>query len=73
MKIQFNRMVFITKGQRFDVLITVATLPFIPLWLLVHITRFAEFKLDSDDGYQDYIESNLGRSRSYGAITDLKI
>lgn len=72
LKIPFNRKVF-AKGPRLDVLLTIVALPFIPLWLLVHITRFVEFSLDSGGDYQDYIESDPGRDRAYGAISILKI
>ncbi|KAI8634653.1 hypothetical protein F5Y19DRAFT_120426 [Xylariaceae sp. FL1651] len=72
MKIPFDRRVF-TKGPRLDALVTITALPFIPLWLLVHITRFAEFSLDSGDEYTNYIDSDPGRSRAYGAILGLKI
>ncbi|KAI1133033.1 hypothetical protein F5Y10DRAFT_230007 [Nemania abortiva] len=72
MKIPFDRRVFV-KGPRLDVLVTLAALPFIPAWIIVHITRFTDFSLDGNDGYQDYIESDSGRSNAYGAILVLKI
>lgn len=72
MKVPFDRRVF-GRGPRLDVLITVTALPFIPLWLLVHITRFAEFSIDGGKDYQDYIESEPGRSGAYGAIAGLKV
>jgi hypothetical protein len=72
LKIPFNRRVF-PNGPRLDIVITVVALPFVPLWLLVHIMRFAEFSIDSDSEYQDYIESDPGRSSTYGTIAVLKI
>lgn len=72
LKIPFNRPVF-PKGPRLDVVITIAALPFIPLWLLVHIMRFAEFSIDSGSEYTNYIESDPGRSSAYGTIAILKI
>ncbi|KAI0879668.1 hypothetical protein GGS24DRAFT_495684 [Hypoxylon argillaceum] len=72
MKIPFNRRVFV-KGPRLDVLVTIIALLFIPVWLLVHITRFVDFSLDGNDAYVDYIESNSGRSAAYGVIAALKI
>ncbi|KAI0804130.1 hypothetical protein GGR55DRAFT_334098 [Xylaria sp. FL0064] len=72
MKMPFNRRIF-GKGPRLDVLLTITALPFIPVWFLVHITRFAEFSLDSGKDYQDYIDSDPGRSSAYGVISALKI
>ncbi|KAJ8120261.1 hypothetical protein ONZ43_g2984 [Nemania bipapillata] len=65
MKIPFNRRVF-AKGPRLDVLVTIIALAFIPVWLLVHITRFADFSLEGSDTYQDYIKSDSGRSTAAG-------
>ncbi|KAI1423829.1 hypothetical protein F5Y12DRAFT_785770 [Xylaria sp. FL1777] len=67
MKVPFNRRVF-AKGPRLDVLITITALPFIPLWFLVHISRFAGLWLDGD-----YTDSDPGRSRAYNVIIVLKM
>ncbi|KAI0541497.1 hypothetical protein GGR58DRAFT_510834 [Xylaria digitata] len=72
MKMPFNRRVF-AKGPRLDVLLTITALPSIPLWFLVHITRFVEFSADGGKEYSDYIDSDPDRSRAYGVISGLKI
>ncbi|KAJ8125799.1 hypothetical protein O1611_g7839 [Lasiodiplodia mahajangana] len=72
MRVPFDRRIF-AKGPRLDVLVTIVGLPFIPVWLLVQITRFTDFGLDGKGDYTDYIESDPGRDRAYGAMLVLKI
>ncbi|KAI1267239.1 hypothetical protein F5Y18DRAFT_333210 [Xylariaceae sp. FL1019] len=73
LKIPFNRRAFGGKGPRLDVLVTIAALPFIPVFVIVHIARFASFGTDGTTKYENYIESDPGRESAYGVIAALKI
>ncbi|KAI0166557.1 hypothetical protein GGR57DRAFT_29773 [Xylariaceae sp. FL1272] len=73
LRIPFNRRVFGDKGPRLDVLVTITALPFIPVFVVVHIAHFVSFSTDGNGKYQDYIESDSGREHAYGVIASLKI
>ncbi|KAI0118883.1 hypothetical protein GGR51DRAFT_498076 [Nemania sp. FL0031] len=72
MRVPFDRRIS-AKGPRLDVLVTIIGLPFIPTWIIVHITRFTDFSLDGEGDYGDYIESDPGRDKAYGAMLVLKV